>query len=60
MTTWGDISPRSAQELKDALVKGFRGFAGSDLVPLVFLPQDQQSIAALREKYASDSWNLSL
>jgi lipoate-protein ligase A len=60
MTTWGDISGRGAQELKDALVQGFREFTGSDLVPMAFTSQDHRCIAALRQKYASDAWNLSL
>ncbi len=60
MTTWGSISSRGVQELKEALVQGFREFTGSDLVPMAFTPGDHRCIAVLREKYASDAWNLSL
>ncbi len=60
MTTWGDISPRPADDLKEALVRGFRGFVGRDLEPVTFAPEDRERIAQLREKYASDAWNLSL
>jgi lipoate-protein ligase A len=60
MTTWGDISPRGAMELKEAMVQSFRDFTGSDLEVMVFTPEDRERIAVLREKYASDAWNLSL
>jgi len=60
MTTWGDISQRSARELTDALVQSFRDFAGCDLAAMAFTPEDRGRIARLRDKYASDAWNLSL
>jgi lipoate-protein ligase A len=60
MTTWAAISPRSELELKEALVRSFREFSGSDLASLAFTPHDRERIARLREKYASDAWNLSL
>ncbi len=60
MTTWSDISPRSALELKDALAQSFRDFTASDLAPFAFSAADRERIAALRGKYASDAWNLSL
>jgi lipoate-protein ligase A len=60
MTTWGDISPRSALELKEALARSFRDFTGSGLAPFAFTAADRERIADLREKYASDAWNLSL
>jgi len=59
MTTWSEISPRGERELKDALVRSFREFTGNDLAPLEFTAADRERIAALREKYASDAWNLS-
>jgi lipoate-protein ligase A len=60
MTTWGAISSRGAGELKDALAASFRDFAGSELAPMAFGAEDEQRIRELREKYASDAWNLSL
>jgi len=60
MTTWGDISPLPPQDLKEALVTSLQGFAGADLVPMTFAAEDRERIARLREKYASDAWNLSL
>ena len=60
MTTWGAISSRGAGELKAALAASFRDFAGSELVAMEFGAEDERSIGELREKYASDAWNLSL
>lgn len=60
MTTWEDISARDAGELRDALAEKFRDFCGSDLVPMTFSAGDRLRIGELREKYASDDWNLSL
>lgn len=60
MTTWGDISAREPRELREALVDSFRGFCGGDLAPLTFSAEDERRIGELREKYASDAWNLSL
>ncbi|MCU0276340.1 MAG: lipoate--protein ligase family protein [Acidobacteria bacterium] len=59
MTTWGDLTSRDARELKDSLVLSFREFIGCDLVPVEFTAADRERIAALREKYAADAWNLS-
>jgi len=58
MTTWGDISPRRPDELKEALVRGFRDFVKADLVQMAFSSGDLDRVAALREKYSSDAWNL--
>jgi lipoate-protein ligase A len=58
MTTWGDISPCRPDELKDALVRGFRDFVKADLVQMAFSSGDLDRVAALREKYSSDAWNL--
>ncbi len=60
MTTWGDISPTGAGELEGALVQCFREFTAGTLEPMAFHADDLRRIAALREKYASDAWNLSL
>jgi lipoate-protein ligase A len=60
MTTWGDISRHGEDDLKQALVQSFRIFTGGELAPMAFRAADMQRIAALREKYASDAWNLSL
>lgn len=60
MTTWGDISRRGADELKEALAQSFREFTAGGLEPLAFDAGDRRHIDALREKYASDAWNLSL
>lgn len=60
MTTWSDISAREAHELRGALAASFRDFSGSDLVPMAFSAADGLRIGELREKYASDAWNLSL
>jgi lipoate-protein ligase A len=60
MTTWGDISNREPRELEEALVRNFGEFTGSRLAPMAFAAADGTRIAALREKYASDAWNLSL
>jgi lipoate-protein ligase A len=59
MTTWGDVSGRDPQELRQALAASFRDFAGSELAPMVFRAEDEQRIGELRAKYASDAWNLS-
>jgi lipoate-protein ligase A len=59
MTTWGDLSSKGAQELKEAIVASFRDFSGGMLGPMAFTPEDKERIAGLREKYASDAWNLS-
>jgi hypothetical protein len=59
MTTWDDISRRGENDLKEALVQGFRDFTAGELNPMTFNADDTQRIAALREKYASDAWNLS-
>ncbi len=58
MTTWGDISRCSADELRGALVRSFREFVGMDLAPMAFSAGDRVRIAELREKYSSDAWNL--
>jgi len=58
MTTWGDISPCGPDELKNALVCGFRDFVKADLVQFAFSPEDLDRVATLREKYSSDDWNL--
>jgi len=58
MTTWGDISLSGPDELKGALVRSFRDFVGSDLAQVAFAPDDLGRLAALREKYSSDAWNL--
>lgn len=60
MTTWGDISPRGVDDLKAALVQSCREFVGADLAPMTFSADDRERISRLREKYASDAWNLSL
>jgi len=60
MTTWEDISRRSANELREALVRSFHDFVGADLDLMALSPGDLDRLAALREKYASDAWNLSL
>jgi lipoate-protein ligase A len=60
MTTWGDISLREPRELLEALVQGFREFTGGSLEPFEFSAEDRRCIGELREKYASDAWNLSL
>ncbi len=60
MTTWGDISGREPQELQEALVSSFRDFSGGDLAPMEFSAEDERRLFELREKYASDAWNLSL
>ncbi len=60
MTTWSDISIREPRELREALVQSFREFTGSRLEPMAFSAADELRIGALREKYASDAWNLSL
>ncbi len=60
MTTWNDVSPASPRQLQAALEQSFRDFVGRDLEPAVFDPEDLERIAVLREKYASDAWNLSL
>ena len=60
MTTWEDISPLGAEALKQALVRSFEDFTAVELAPMAFDAGDRPRIAALREKYASDAWNLSL
>jgi len=60
MTTWKDVSPVSSPQLQEALVRSFRDFVGHDLKETVFAAGDLERIAVLREKYASDAWNLSL
>ena len=60
MTTWSDISSREPRELQAALVQSFGEFTGSRLEPMAFGAADEIRIGALREKYASDAWNLSL
>jgi len=60
MTTWSDISSRQPRELQAALVESFGEFTGSRLEPMAFGVADEIRIGALREKYASDAWNLSL
>ena len=60
MTTWEDISPLGAEALKQALVRSFEDFTAVELAPMAFAAGDRPRIAALREKYASDAWNLSL
>lgn len=60
MTTWGDISRTGAGELAGALAQSFKEFTAGKLEPLAFHADDLRRIAALREKYASDAWNLSL
>jgi lipoate-protein ligase A len=60
MATWGDISAHGESELEEALAQSFRVFTGSEFEPMVFHAEDRQRIAALREKYASDAWNLIL
>jgi lipoate-protein ligase A len=59
MTTWGNISRHGENDLKEALVRSFRDFTAGELNPMTFNADDAQRIAALREKYASDAWNLS-
>ncbi len=59
MTTWGDLSPRPACELRAALAASFREFTGGELVPFAFGPEQEPRLAELRAKYASDAWNLS-
>jgi lipoate-protein ligase A len=60
MTTWGDVSRRDPRELKEALVRSFQEFAGCGLAPMEFTTEDRRRIVRLRDKYASDAWNLSL
>jgi len=60
MTTWGDISQREPCELREALAEGFREFSGAGLEPFDFSAEDRRCIGELRNKYASDAWNLSL
>ncbi|MBN2346715.1 MAG: lipoate--protein ligase family protein [Candidatus Aminicenantes bacterium] len=60
MATWGDVSSRGAQELKNALVRAFEEFTACPLVPLEFSAADRERISSLRSKYASDAWNLSV
>jgi lipoyl(octanoyl) transferase len=60
MTTWGDISRKGADELEQALVESFGVFTAGELEPMAFHADDTRRIDALREKYASDAWNLSL
>ncbi|HEX7502630.1 MAG TPA: biotin/lipoate A/B protein ligase family protein [Acidobacteriota bacterium] len=60
MTTWGDISRYGAGELEQALVQSFREFTAGELEPMAVNADDTRRMDALREKYASDAWNLSL
>jgi lipoate-protein ligase A len=60
MTTWEDLSPAGPLELKNSLVRSFRDFVGNDLQETSLAPEDLRRVAVLREKYASDAWNLSL
>jgi lipoate-protein ligase A len=60
MVTWGDVSPLGEEDLRAAIAHAFRGLVGVDLEPMVFGAAERERIVPLREKYASDAWNLSL
>lgn len=58
MTTWGDVSQSGSAELLGALLRSFRDFVGTDLIPMAFSPAELNRITTLRGKYASTAWNL--
>lgn len=60
MTTWEDLSSRRPDDLRQSLAASFRAFTGGELLPLTLGAEDLERIGPLREKYASDAWNLSL
>jgi lipoate-protein ligase A len=60
MTTLKEVSNKSKEDLKLALVESFRDFIRQPLEVFEFDQKDEQEVSRISEKYRSDEWNARL